>query len=69
MTTWADEYVNLLEDCEKRSERLSDWELGFLDSLQRQLADGRRGEGSMTDRELLEAAARDAGTPLETSNQ
>ena len=27
---------------EKRSERLSDWELGFVDSLQRQLADGRR---------------------------
>lgn len=38
MTTWADEYVTLLEDCEKRSERLSDWELGFVDSLQRQLA-------------------------------
>ena len=30
MTTWADEYVTLLEDCEKRSERLSDWELGFV---------------------------------------
>lgn len=42
MTTWADEYVTLLEDCEKRSERLSDWELGFVDSLQRQLAEGRR---------------------------
>lgn len=28
MTTWADEYVTLLEDCEKRSERLNDarWE-------------------------------------------
>lgn len=42
MTTWADEYVTLLEDCEKRSESLSDWELGFVDSLQRQLAEGRR---------------------------
>lgn len=41
MTTWADEYVTLLEDCEKRSEKLTDWELGFVDSLQRQLADGR----------------------------
>lgn len=27
---------------ESRIERLSDWELGFVDSLQRQLADGRR---------------------------
>ena len=42
MTTWAEEYVTLLEDCEKRSEKLTDWELGFVDSLQRQLADGRR---------------------------
>lgn len=42
MTTWADEYLTLLEDCEKRSESLSDWELGFVDSLQRQLAEGRR---------------------------
>lgn len=42
MTTWADEYVIMLEDCEQRSERLSDWEAGFVDSLQRQIADGRR---------------------------
>lgn len=42
MTTWADEYVTLLEDCEKRSERLSDWECGFVDSLSRQIAEGRR---------------------------
>lgn len=42
MTAWADEYVTLLEDCERRSEKLTDWELGFVDSLQRQLADGRR---------------------------
>ena len=42
MTTWADEYTTLLDDCEKRSERLSDWEAGFVDSLQRQIAEGRR---------------------------
>ena len=42
MTTWADEYVTMLEDCEKRSEKLTDWECGFVDSLQRQIADGRR---------------------------
>jgi len=32
----------MLEDCEKRSEKLTDWECGFVDSLQRQLAEGRR---------------------------
>ncbi len=42
MTTWADEYVTMLEDCEKRSEKLPGWECGFVDSLQRQIADGRR---------------------------
>lgn len=42
MSTWADEYVTMLDDCEKRSERLTDWECGFVDSLQRQLAEGRR---------------------------
>ena len=42
MTTWSDEYLTMLEDCEKRSEQLTDWELNFVDSLQRQSADGRR---------------------------
>lgn len=42
VSTWADEYATMLDDCEKRSERLTEWELGFVDSLQRQLADGRR---------------------------
>lgn len=42
MTTWADEYLMLLEDCERRSDKLSDWECGFVDSLQRQLSEGRR---------------------------
>lgn len=42
MTTWADEYTTLLDDCEKRSERLTEWEATFVDSLQRQIAEGRR---------------------------
>lgn len=40
--TWADAYTALLDDCEQRSERLSDWECGFVDSMQRQIAEGRR---------------------------
>ena len=42
MTDWTTEYMTLLEDCTKRSERLNDWELSFVDSLERQIADGRR---------------------------
>jgi len=41
MSTWADEYITLIEDCEERSDRLSDWEAGFIDSLRRQLEEGR----------------------------
>jgi hypothetical protein len=39
---WEDEYTQLLKDCETRSERLNDWELQFVDSLGRQLVQGRR---------------------------
>jgi len=42
MTDWTSVYVTLLEDCIRRSERLNDWELGFVDSLERQIASGRR---------------------------
>lgn len=42
MTTWADEYLTLLDDCEAREERLTDWERGFVDSLRRQIEEGRR---------------------------
>ncbi len=41
MATWADEYLTLIADCEKRSERLNGWECGFIDSLQRQIYDDR----------------------------
>ncbi len=42
MTGWVDEYVTMLEDCEKRSERLTEWECGFVESLQRQIANGHQ---------------------------
>ena len=41
MPAWTDEYATMVADCEKRESRLSDWERGFIDSLSRQLADGR----------------------------
>jgi hypothetical protein len=40
--SWADEYLTLIEDCEKREEQLSDWQRGFIDSLRRQIEQGRR---------------------------
>lgn len=42
MSDWVDEYLTMLEDCATRSERLTGWERGFVDSLQRQIAAGRR---------------------------
>lgn len=40
--SWASEYLVLLDDCEKREERLTDWERGFVDSLRSQIENGRR---------------------------
>lgn len=31
----------MIEDCEHRSERLSDWESGFIDSISKQLEKGK----------------------------
>ena len=42
MKTWVDEYATMLKDCEKRSEWLTEWDRGFVESLRRQIADGRQ---------------------------
>jgi len=42
MTGWVDEYVAMLDDCQKRSEWLTEWERGFVGSLQQQIANGRQ---------------------------
>jgi hypothetical protein len=39
-----DETQQLIEDCEARESRLTDWERGFVDSIKGQLAGG----GSLT---------------------
>ena len=42
MSTWQDEYITLLDDCERREERLSDWEraqLGINDEGKTMAAD------------------------------
>lgn len=37
MTTWIDEYMTLVEDCENRESRLTEWEIGFVDSIRHRL--------------------------------
>jgi len=49
MTSWADEYFTMLDDCEKRESRLTDWERGFVDSLRSQLERDRRPSAKQTE--------------------
>lgn len=42
MNTWADEYLTLLDDCEKRESRLTAWERAFVDAMRNQIEAGRR---------------------------
>lgn len=37
MGTWADEYLTMVDDCEKRESRLTEWEAGFIDSIRNRL--------------------------------
>lgn len=37
MATWIDEYMQLVEDCEKRESRITEWEQEFIDSIRNQL--------------------------------
>lgn len=41
MATWADEYLTMIEDCERRESRLTEWEVGFLDSIRHRLEGGK----------------------------
>lgn len=36
-----DEHLQMVKDCENRESKLTDWERSFIDSIGRQLADGR----------------------------
>ena len=42
-----DEHAIMIEDCEKRESKLSDWERSFIDSISMQLSKGR----SLTDKQ------------------
>lgn len=41
MSGWDDEHVKMLDDCEARESRLTDWERAFVDSLRSQIESGR----------------------------
>jgi len=36
-----DEHQQMVQDCETRESKLTDWERGFIDSISRQIAEGR----------------------------
>jgi hypothetical protein len=40
MSGWADEYLELVDDCERRESRLTDWERGFIESIRGRLENG-----------------------------
>lgn len=42
-----DDHLQLIEDCENRESRLSDWDRSFLDSIKRQLEGG----GTLTEKQ------------------
>lgn len=37
-----DEHQQMVQDCENRESKLTDWERGFIDSISKQLTEGRR---------------------------
>jgi hypothetical protein len=49
---WKDEYLTLIEDCEKRESKLTDWERTFLGSIESQI--GREKPLSVKQTETLD---------------
>lgn len=37
----SDMHITMIDDCEDRESRLTDWERGFLESIREQIEDGR----------------------------
>jgi len=38
---WAEDYLTMIEDCEQRESRLTEWEGTFIDSIKDQIERGR----------------------------
>lgn len=41
MSTWQDEYLSMIEDCEKRESKLTDWERNFVESIRSWIEGGK----------------------------
>jgi len=41
MGDWTDEYITLIDDCEKRERKLSAWDVDFLASIRERLEEKR----------------------------
>lgn len=41
MSDWTDEYITLIDDCEKRDSKLSAWDVDFLVSIRERLEQKR----------------------------
>lgn len=37
MATWVDEYLKMIDDCDKRESRLSEWDCSFIESIRSRL--------------------------------
>lgn len=42
MSHWSDEYLQMIEDCENRESKMTEWEQGFIDSLRKWVEGGSR---------------------------
>ena len=41
MSDWTSEHAQMIEDCEARESRMTEWASGFIDSLKDHLSRGR----------------------------
>jgi len=41
VSEWTDEYAQMLDDCIKRESKLTEWERGFVDSLDKRIGSGK----------------------------
>lgn len=38
----SNEHLEMIEDCEARESRMTEWEVGFIDSIRNQIENGKR---------------------------
>ena len=38
--TWQEEYIQMIDDCEDRESKLSEWDINFLESIRNRVEQG-----------------------------